>query len=191
MIIGQDLDGCVANIEPELNRRISQHYGIEIDEVRKDKFYMHDRFDIEPREMERYLSEEVFSDPAFWEAAEPFKANILTLRLIAEAGHKIVFITGRHNTCRSATERWLEQHVGVSHVLMMQTLDTKHRALKYVGAEIMIEDRYHEALTIAQKGFRSYLLAKHYNVIHMGNDNVVRWVDTIEDVAMIEELINV
>jgi uncharacterized HAD superfamily protein len=190
VIIASDIDGVIADIEPEINRRISEQFGVEINDIKKDKFYMHERFDIEPVVMETFLQERVFNDDEFWLAATPMHENIDALKRIAVL-HPVVLITGRHNHARAVTEDWLIEHAGfISYdALLMQSLQVKHRAMKFAGAEVMIEDRYAEAATIASQGHRSYVVERHYNVEHKEKDDGVIWVKNILEVAELEGLI--
>lgn len=187
MIVASDIDGVLADIEPELNRRISTHFGIDISEVKKDKFYMHDRFDIDPKEMENFLQTSVFNDDEFWLMAGPIEENTEALRKIYFE-HEVVLVTGRHGPTRKVTKEWLRRELIPYHGLLMDSLQVKHRAMKYAGAELMIEDRYNEATTIATKGFRSYVVERHYNLEHKGKDDGIIWINDIHDVIKLENL---
>lgn len=187
MRVASDIDGVIADIEPELNRRISKHFSIELNEVKKDKFYMHERFDIEPKVMETFLQDEVFSDEDFWMAATPIQDNVHALRDIW-LNHEVYLITGRHGHARDVTANWLELAGIPYHALLTDSLQVKHRAMKFVNAELMIEDRYAEAYTIGTKGYRSYVVERHYNLEHKGKCDVVRWVNNVHDVIEIEGL---
>jgi uncharacterized HAD superfamily protein len=164
-IIAVDLDGVLAHTETEIQRRVQAHFGLEPeDEICKDKYLIEERYNIPAKEMEDFLqSEHVFESSDFWLLADPIKENLNAINKAVAYGHRIYIVTGRHGSCRESTEQWLDQQGVVCHGLLMDTIDVKHEAMKFLGAEMMFEDRFHEAKIIAQKGFKSYLIKRDYN----------------------------
>lgn len=49
------------------------------------------------------------------------------VRQMASFGARIIYITGRSETCRAQTLDWLEQHVGVPHELLLMRPSSKGR----------------------------------------------------------------
>ena len=155
---------------------------------------MHQRFDIEPQIMTEFLNEQVFADETFWLEVEPYFENVKALFDLAwhNHKHKLVFITGRHTNVREVTHNWIVRKANLCYsALLMGALQTKHKAMKYIGADLMIEDRYNEALVIAQQGFRSYMIRRDYNIEHEGQQDNIIWVDDVEQVLIAEGINNV
>lgn len=46
----------------------------------------------------------------------PNEPVIAAVRAMHAAGHAVVFASGRHDSCREATEKWLAEHVGIPYV---------------------------------------------------------------------------
>ena len=186
-IIGVDIDGVLADLELPIKLAIEKEFGVKPDEQKRDEYYMHDRFNIDPKAMRIFL-DELFYTPGFWASAEPFYDNIYALA--NHRGFDIILITGRDNSARTETIEWLYNKCSYFtwRGLLMNTLQLKHQALKFCGASAMIEDRYAEAATIAAKGFNSYLIETHYNREFKGRDDGVVWVRDIADALKREGL---
>lgn len=193
-----DIDGVIADIEPSISRRIANEFNLGVEEgfvKRKDKFFMHERYDIDPETMDRFVrGPGVFGDPLFWDEALPIWENIDAIHKIGLLD-RVIFITGRHEDARDATDRWLHSFVGDIgeryETLMCNTKDRKHKAMSMCGAEILIEDRPYEALIAAKKGFRSYVIRREYNLKDefdedIAHDNIT-WVNNIWDVMEVEK----
>ena len=56
----------------------------------------------------------------------PNEPVVCLVRAMSLAGHEVVFLSGRHERLREATERWLDENVGVpGDLLMRQNDDTR------------------------------------------------------------------
>ncbi len=186
-IFASDIDGVLADIAPELHKRISLHFGVPKDEVRKDKYWMSERFNIDPKVMNMFV-DTCLSDENFWELVEPIEHNLRALKQLDPWPHRLILITGRHKEVRDVTEEWLVDHGLNYHTVLMNTLSVKHKALKYCGAEFMIEDRYSEAKVIAEQGFRSYLLRTPYTLEYATEENPENliFVNNVQEVLDLE-----
>ena len=51
---------------------------------------------------------------------EPLAEGLATVRRLVEAGHEVVFLTGRPLRCRADTETWLRRHGLGTHRLLMR-----------------------------------------------------------------------
>lgn len=58
---------------------------------------------------------------------EPSLAVIEVTRALADAGHAVVFCSGREDSSRALTEAWLLEHVGWNAPLFMRAADDKRR----------------------------------------------------------------
>lgn len=83
------------------------------------------------------------SDPPDWErffAAcwedEPIRDVIYLLRVLHEAGHRIVLVTGRSDECAQLTNEWMNVHA-VPHSEMYMRLHGDHRPDSEVKAELL------------------------------------------------------
>lgn len=75
---------------------------------------------------------------------------ITAVRAMSLAGHRIVFVSGRTDGCRDATEKWLAEHVGVPFTLHMRAAGDGRKD-SIVKAELFdahIRDRYDVAFVI-------------------------------------------
>lgn len=75
---------------------------------------------------------------------------ITAVRAMSLAGHRIVFVSGRTDGCRDATEKWLTEHAGVPFTLHMRAAGDGRKD-SIVKAELFdahIRDRYHVAFVI-------------------------------------------
>ena len=75
----------------------------------------------------------------------PNTAVIAAVRAMHAAGYGVVFCTGRDASCRSATERWLDEHVGVPYLGLYMRAVGDSRKDAVVKREIFdreIRDRY-------------------------------------------------
>ena len=62
-------------------------------------------------------------EPFEWSLIESDRPNppiVEVVRPLNNVGHDIVFVTGRHEELRNATESWLLQHVAIPGELMMR-----------------------------------------------------------------------
>jgi predicted kinase len=66
----------------------------------------------------------------------PNVAVITAVRAMHAAGHRIVYCSGRTDDCRTATERWLETHVGVPYDALHMRVTGDGRRDSVVKAEI-------------------------------------------------------
>lgn len=188
-----DMDGVLANIEPDLEKRIVERFGAE--KKFPNSFYMDRRYDVPKKEMDDFVHNEVFSDPDFWLNAEPFQSNIDRLNKWYDGydTKRIYIVTGRHGEqCREATELWLDKY-GIKHdAVFTDTKDIKAEVMKYVGADFIIEDRHEEVWSVAKRKRKAYLLEKHYNLEHKDKlvqgrylDNII-WVKSFLDIELKE-----
>lgn len=75
---------------------------------------------------------------------------ITAVRAMNAAGHRVVFVSGRTDGCRDATEKWLAEHVGVPFTLHMRAAGDGRKD-SIVKAELFdahIRDRYDVAFVI-------------------------------------------
>lgn len=165
IVFGSDIDGCLANIEPELERRIIEKFDLDEGSANKVEFYMHERFQVPQDAMKAFLYDEVFVDPTFWLAAEPFEFNIQVMTSwVLEHGAVPSLITARDTHTRTATELWAARNNVPYSNLLFGTENNKHLAVKWTDCQFMIEDKYEEALSIhLQSDARSYIYRTPYN----------------------------
>lgn len=193
MIIASDIDGVIANIKPVIQERVADYFRVPAELVTPDKAAMQKMFGIDPADYTSFLQVGCFSDYDFWLSAPPIEENIEALNDLVWGGeHELVLITGRKNTAREATCHWLIRNRLSYNSLLMDALQLKHKAMKFCGAELMIEDRFEEAKTIAEQGYRSYLIRTGYNIQHeTRRSGPIIWVDNINDVLDLEGIQNV
>lgn len=70
----------------------------------------------------------------------PIQHMITVCRALIEAGHFVVFVSGRSDECRAATEAWLAQHVIGEQALYMRCAGD-HRDDDVIKLEILAEMR--------------------------------------------------
>jgi predicted kinase len=76
----------------------------------------------------------------------PHRSVITAVRAMHAAGHQIIFCSGRSDDARTATEAWLERHVGVPYVALHMRAFDDQRKDSVVKAEIFereIREKYH------------------------------------------------
>jgi predicted kinase len=66
----------------------------------------------------------------------PNEPVIAAVRAMHAAGHTVVFASGRHDTCREATEKWLAEHVGVPYAGLFMRAAGDMRKDSLVKAEL-------------------------------------------------------
>lgn len=71
---------------------------------------------------------------------KPIQHVIHVARALVEAGHFIVFVTGRPDSCRAATEEWLAEHVIGEQALYMRKAGD-HRNDDIVKMELLAQLR--------------------------------------------------
>lgn len=185
-VICSDIDGVIAHTSDMIDKACKDKFGLPL--IDDTKWHMYQRFGVEQETMNKFL-DELFSQDDFWWEAKPDWENIDALRRI-DPQNRLFLITGRHHHCRQVTIDWLEQVAMLPYDgLLTQTLHNKHKVLKYLGAQIMFEDRYDEAVNIAQADIKSYVIERSYN-IHK-KDTVVNnlyWTPNIEPVLKEHDL---
>jgi uncharacterized HAD superfamily protein len=156
---------------------------------------MHDRFDVDPAEMKKFMRE-LFDSNEFWESCDAFDENINAFNSWCAAG-RVHIVTGRGPDTRVGTTNWLENRGVFYDALLHVPVGKKLRACRHLGADFLIEDRVEEAITCAAHGLKTYLIERDYNVVHKDtvaayeneklNENIV-WVKDYAEIGVLENL---
>lgn len=188
-IFGTDIDGVIALIEKNMRQRIGTELKVWPDE-KNPAFYLHDRYKEEVRaEVKKFVySDACLGDPKFWMEAEPVEKNIEEMKKWVFNGWVPSVITGRKRTARLPTEMWLGANGVPYSNFMVDAKNKKAELLHHIDAAFMIEDRYEEALDIANAGFTSYLIRTPQNK-HIELDQIsdIIWVDDFTDITEYEK----
>lgn len=81
----------------------------------------------------------------------PNAAVIETVRALRAAGHGVVFMSGRTDGCRGATEQWLSEYVGVEHLALHMRTAGDMRKDAIVKAELFdahVRNEYRVAVVL-------------------------------------------
>lgn len=160
MKIGTDLDGVLAHVEEEINKRIEKQFKVEVKDLHLigyDKFF-------EDNELDATWLKKQWNDEWLWSRAVPDTENIEALLHWQSRGHEIHIITGRsQKETAMVTRAWLRKHGIPIDNLSFEPIMYKLDYLRERNIPVMFEDMFFEANKIAAYGIPCYVVRRKYN----------------------------
>jgi uncharacterized HAD superfamily protein len=160
MRIGIDLDGILAHIEIELNKRIEKTFDISLESLH---LIGYERFFVDNNLDSKWLQKQ-WVDEWLWSRASPNEENISAVLDWQKRGHEIHIITGRsQKETAMVTRAWLRKHgLPIEH-LTFEPIMYKVDYLKNRDIPVMFEDMFFEANKIASYGLPCFVVRRSYN----------------------------
>lgn len=173
--IGIDIDGCIAYMIEPIRLEAKNRFGINFDlcDVREFSLY--------PQGMTRKQIVNIIEDHNF----------LLSLPIIYYAYEALIrlsddfevhLVSARQSYVERPTEQWLYENFMMYDELKIGH-DCKFDYAKKVGLPIFVEDRYRNALKLAEYCETVYLINKTYNLGRKVPKNIIRvegWHDILE-----------
>ena len=164
--VGIDIDGCLAYMLGTIKSEAERMFGITFD-LKDVK-----RFGLEYNGLSREQIQEIIHD---WDILKglpeiPFAKEALE---ILWEDHEIHLVTARREESLFPTMEWLRDHE-MEHDHLGIGKDVKAKYVEEYGLEWFVEDRYKNALAVAEVCETVYLINKTYNEGRPVPDNVIR-----------------
>ncbi|KJF27686.1 5' nucleotidase, NT5C type [Clostridium aceticum] len=93
--------------------------------------------------------------------------------------HEIHFVTARQKKMKDVTEKWLSQHGVPLDTLSLLGKHDKVAKAQELACDVFIEDRYENAVQLAEYGFKVLLIDCYYNKgpLSSGITRVMNWLE--------------
>lgn len=162
MLCGLDLDGVLCDLGPSVAARIAGHFGVASHPSTWRSYDLRQlRLGVPEDRLSAFL-DETFDDPGLYAVAPVCEGVVPALRLLREAGWKLVGITARPPHLAAATRSWLARHRLPVDAVHHTAVGTKSEVARQLGADASIEDNPAEAELLAAV-CDSWLLDRPYN----------------------------
>lgn len=173
--IGIDIDGCIVYMIEGIRQEAKHRFGLEFQ--LKDV----DRFSLYGMGLEREQLDDIINDPAFLLRLPPiYYARQALLQINID--FEIHLVSARRKEVESITRIWLyKNHIPYNQLKVGH--DCKFKYTVENGLRIFIEDRYRNAVKLAEYCNTVYLVNKTYNLGRPVPENIVRvegWHDILE-----------
>jgi uncharacterized HAD superfamily protein len=162
VLIGLDLDGVVCDLGPGVAGRIADRFGVA---SHPDTWRTYDLRELQlgvPQAPFTAFLDDVFADPALYEAAAAAEGAVAGVACLLEAGWRLVGITARPPGLAGVTRSWLARHGVELEEVHHTALGAKSQVAARLGAFATIEDNPREADLLAEV-CQSWLLDRPYN----------------------------
>lgn len=162
MLIGLDLDGVVCDLGPGVAARIADRFGVA---SHPDTWRTYDLRELQlgvPEAPFKAFLDDVFADPALYEAAGVAEGAVAGVARLLDAGWRLVGITARPPRLAAITRDWLEAAGLPLEEVHHTTIGAKSEVAAHLGAVATIEDNPREADMLAAV-CESWLLDRPYN----------------------------
>lgn len=186
-VMASDIDGCLASAAGSMDKRLREHFAIDYDPIDPDKFHFHDKYNLNKDEVKAFLfSDKCFDDPDLWLAAEPMRENIEEMVRWCLTGMVPSLITARPPRMRMVTEKWAAKN-GVPYSNLLLGCDDKGQICYHIDASFMIEDSTKDAMMVAERGIKCYLIKHTYNVEFEATDLIIP-VESYKEIGELEKI---
>lgn len=117
----------------------------------------------------------------------PLRDNVENVLEQINRNHNIFYVTARDNRMTDATKKWFEANKLPKNKLYMLGSHYKVDKAKELGCDIFIEDRYENAVQLANEGIRVLLIDCNYNRFPLidGITRVFSWDEILEKIKSI------
>lgn len=173
--IGIDIDGCIAYMLDPIRLEAKKRFGINFDICDVKEFSLY------PQNMTREQINEIILDPNVLELLPPiYYAQTALAKLYKD--FEVHLVSARRKQTYYSTIIWLAHNRFVYDELKVGH-DCKFDYAKRVGLPIFVEDRYRNALKLAEYCDTVYMINKTYNKGREVPENIIRvegWHDILE-----------
>ena len=164
--IGIDVDGCLAYMLEGIRLEARHRFGIDFDLCDVKEFSLY------PQGMTRPQIVDIIEDHIFLlDLPVIYYAMPALLKIICD--FEVHLVTARRREVGVITKDWLVLN-GMPHDFLMVGRDCKLSYCKEKEIKIFVEDRYRNALKLAEYCDTVYLINKTYNVGRPVPENIIR-----------------
>lgn len=160
-LIGVDLDGVIANPNPEFIRRAQVELKQTIDE--NDLTFgwelLSQKYNID----DKWFLKSLYKDEWFWAKTAPYEDSIETLHRWGELGHEVHIIADRPKDTITVTRGWLKRYKVPFTQLTFEPIMHKVDYIKRLEIPVTFEDRFYEANKIGAFGIKSFIVRRPWN----------------------------
>lgn len=179
MILAVDIDGVIANTNAEMLHRYSEA-GVPVEDSAQEHFKWEDNFG-EP--YEGWVGDQM-KDPCFWLNALPYEDGWYMVNKWFADMHDVYFLTARWE--EDETIQWLDMwDIPYNGLITNIKKGCKWKHVKSLGADIMIEDRPEEILSLAEHDVVTFVPSRTYNKSVMDDDHIF----TVSNLYEVDEII--
>lgn len=173
--IGIDIDGCIAYMLDPIRLEAKKRFGINFDLCDVKEFSLY------PQGMTREQINDIILDHAFLMRLPVIYYAREALSIIIK-DFESHLVSARRSEVERPTEDWV--HINyMAHDELKVGHDCKFGYAKKVGLPIFVEDRYRNALKLAEYCDTVYMINKTYNLGREVPENIIRvegWHDILE-----------
>jgi len=173
--IGIDIDGCIAYMLEGIRLEARKRFGIDFDLCDVKEFSLY------PQGMTREQINDIILDPAFLMRLPRIYYAREALSILYR-DYEIHLVSARREEVKRPTEDWV--HVNyMYHDELKIGHDCKFRYAKKAGLKIFVEDRYRNAIKLAEYCDTVFMINKTYNLGRPVPENIIRvegWHDILE-----------
>lgn len=145
MKLGVDIDGTIG-AWAELSAKLINYYHPEVSEAEVYRFYERG----EPEFIAEF-KEEIVVNPDVCRLVKPYEGAASALRLLANQGLEIFYITARYKECWSITQRWLLHHNFPRWSNVFLGCEDKSIAVNSLGLGYFMDDKPENINTLVEK----------------------------------------
>lgn len=153
-----DIDGTVTEPFYWL-KQANRHFSMNLDPRVIRRYEIHEALGVTAEEGKAFY--DMYGESIHQEAKERRGASQAVARLSMD--HNIHFVTAREPKMRQVSEYWLKMHGFPMDTLTLLGSHDKVMSAHGLECDIFIEDRYENALQLAQEGFKVILINCSYN----------------------------
>lgn len=197
MILGIDLDGCLANFNQRYGDLLARVAGVDLrptgwagnPDWPSEWNWDSDSCCYDPRVIRTVWRDLIIDSTNFWQGLEPLPRTRQTLKQLnklGKKGHDVYFLTHRAGKkAKLQTEAWLYEH-GVDFPSVLLSGE-KAPIIRSLGVDVFIDDKIENVLSVLNETrARVYLVDAGYN--RQDRDPKLRIVQSVEDALKMEEL---
>jgi 5'(3')-deoxyribonucleotidase len=133
----------------------------------------------------------LFTDPTRVESIPLIEHAQRWITTLKEMWYRLIIVTGRHDTCKTATYHRLDQYfpgqfddvVFGFHSHEHHLWKNKADLMRYIWSEILIDDGLHNCENVADAGMQAYLFDAPWNQIDVLHYRIMRtpwWKECVE-----------
>lgn len=161
LFIAVDIDGVAADSYTELSLWTERKYGFAFskDQItsRNIKFHGHP--------LGTLFSEAFTEDPEIAYRFAPMEGAVEGIHELTRKGHRVIFLSARHDTILDQTRRWIEKHFGQYPVQLrdVQDLINGNTDKSSHPADLLIDDSYHNVERFVADHGNGFLFSSPWN----------------------------
>ncbi len=163
-IIALDIDGVIADIQPEFAFRLKRDFGIDEDPYLWESY--RPAIQYAGIVSEEWVTDQL-NDVTFWRNVVPREDAWHMMNKWFMQGHDVYIITARgehHKGSIAETEAWLDQwELNYNRLYHSQRGNEKYKVCLELEADFLVEDNVNEAKAASENGVTTYLLDHVYN----------------------------